>query len=257
MENRFTGKVALVTGGVSGIGAAVTKRLLNEGATVVAIDVAEARVNEFREQNAYASLDARRIDVTDSEAITALVGDIADHYGRLDVVVANAGVVGAGRLGDITDAEWARVLNVDLNGVFHVIRAALPQLVDSRGSIVVTASISGLRGDYAMAAYDTAKGAVTNLTRSVAVDYGQSGVRANAVAPGIIATPMSVPILETQQEIWELYKERVPSGRVGSPEDVAAAILFLASDDAAYVNGVILPVDGGLTAWSGQPKMMG
>lgn len=257
MEERFAGKVALVTGGVSGIGAAVTRRFLSEGATVVAIDVSEERVDAFREHDAHASLDARRIDVTDSRAITALVNDVVDYYGRLDVVIANAGVVGAGRLGDITDEEWARVLNVDLNGVFHVVRASLPQLMESRGSIVVTASISGLRGDYAMAAYDTAKGAVTNLTRSVAVDYGQSGVRTNAVAPGIIATPMSVPILETQQEIWELYKERVPSGRVGSPEDVAAAILFLASEDAAYVNGVILPVDGGLTAWSGQPKMMG
>lgn len=253
MVERFAGKVALVTGGVSGIGGAVTRRLLREGATVVAADISEQAIDAFQNENSSESLDTRRLDVSDSAAVTEAVDDIASRYGRIDLVFANAGVVGGGKLGDVSDAEWARVLSVDLNGVFHVVRAALPHLIRSKGAIVNTASLSGITGDSGMSAYDTAKGAVVNMTRSLAIDYGHDGVRINAVAPGIIATPMAVPILDKHPEAMDIYAERVPSGRVGQPEEVAAAMLFLASEDASYINGVILSVDGGLAAWSGQP----
>jgi meso-butanediol dehydrogenase/(S,S)-butanediol dehydrogenase/diacetyl reductase len=253
MTERFEGKVALVTGGVSGIGGAVTRRLLHEGATVIAVDISERSIDAFRNENSTKSLDTRRLDVSDSVAVTATVDAIAAHYGHIDVVFANAGVVGGGKLGDISDAEWERVLSVDLNGVFHVVRAALPYLIASKGAVVNTASLSGITGDSGMSAYDTAKGAVVNMTRSLAIDYGHDGVRINAVAPGIIATPMAVPILEQFPQVMDVYAERVPSGRIGQPEEVAAAMLFLASQDASYINGTILSVDGGLAAWSGQP----
>ena len=253
MVERFAGKVALVTGGVSGIGGAVSRRLLLEGATVIAVDISEQSIDAFRSENSSKSLDTRTLDVSDSAAVTEAVDAIASQYGHIDIVFANAGVVGVGKLGDISDAEWARVLSGDGNGVGHCVRAALPYLIKSKGAIVNTASLSGISGDSGMSAYDTAKGAVVNMTRSLAIDYGHDGVRVNAVAPGIITTPMAAPILNEHPEAMDIYAERVPSGRVGQPEEVAAAMLFLGSEDASYINGVILSVYGGLAAWSGQP----
>ncbi|MFJ3385387.1 MULTISPECIES: SDR family NAD(P)-dependent oxidoreductase [unclassified Curtobacterium] len=254
---RFDGTVALVTGGVSGIGASVTTRLLAEGATVVAVDVAEATIASFRgeHQDAGDRLDTRVLDVTDADAVNRTIAEVVEAHGKLDLLVANAGVGAAGAVADVDDATWRFVLGVDLDGVFHVARAALPHLVASKGSIVNTASISVMRGDSAMAAYNAAKGAVINLTRSMAVDYGHQGVRVNAVAPGPVATPLLRPILDANAVVRDTYAERIPLGRVGEPDEIAAAILFLASADAAYVSGVTLPVDGGLTAWTAQPAL--
>lgn len=254
---RFDGTVALVTGGVSGIGASVTTRLLAEGATVVAVDVAEASITRFVTDHPEAGdrLDTRVLDVTDAAAVDRTIADVVDTHGKLDLLVANAGVGAAGAVADVDDATWRFVLGVDLDGVFHVARAALPHLVASKGSIVNTASISGMGGDSAMAAYNAAKGAVINLTRSMAVDYGHQGVRVNAVAPGPVATPLLRPILEGNAVVGDTYAERIPLGRVGEPDEIAAAILFLASPDAAYVSGVTLPVDGGLTSWTAQPAL--
>ncbi|MGO3886244.1 MAG: SDR family NAD(P)-dependent oxidoreductase [Mycetocola sp.] len=258
-NSRFTDRIVIVTGGVSGIGAAVTLRLLDEGATVVAVDVSSASVERFTAENAAAGdrLDARVLDVSNSADVTATITAIAEKYGRIDTVVANAGIGAAGGVAEATDESWRQVLAVDLDGVFFVARAALPHLIASSGSIVSTASISGLGGDSRMAAYNAAKGAVINLTRSMAVDYGHDGVRVNAVAPGPVATPLLRPILESNEVVRSTYAERIPLGRVAEPEEIAAAILFLASPDASYINGVILPVDGGLTAWTAQPSLLG
>jgi len=257
IPSRFASKVVLVTGGVSGIGGAVSERLLAEGATVVAVDVAPQTIDRFVAEHPDAGdrLDTRLLDVTDAAAVTATVDDVVRVHGRLDVLVANAGVGAAGAVADVDDDTWRFVMGVDLDGVFHVARAALPHLVASGGSIVSTASISGMGGDSAMAAYNAAKGAVINLTRSMAVDYGHQGVRVNAVAPGPVATPLLRPILDGNAEVRDAYAERIPLGRVGDPDEIAAAILFLASDDASYVSGVTLPVDGGLTSWTAQPAL--
>ena len=163
---------------------------------MIAADISEESIEVFRTESSTAQLETRRLGVSDSAAVNAAVDEIAAKYGHIDIVFADAGVVGGGRLGDISDEEWARVLSVDLNDVFHVIRASLSHLIKSKGAIVSTASLSGISGDSAMSAYDTAKGAVVNLTRSLAVDYEHDGVRINAVAPGIIATPMAAPILD-------------------------------------------------------------
>jgi meso-butanediol dehydrogenase / (S,S)-butanediol dehydrogenase / diacetyl reductase len=257
-SSRFEGKVAIVTGGVSGIGASVTARLLAEGATVVAVDVSEKSIAAFREQhpNAGSALDTRALDVTDSAAVTALVDDVVATHGRLDILVPNAGIGGYGGVSEVDDATWRAVISVDLDGVFYIARAALPHLIESKGAIVSTASISGMGGDSRMAVYNAAKGAVINLTRSMAVDYGHQGVRVNAVAPGPVATPLLRPILAEKKDVSQAYAERIPLGRVAEPDEIAAAILFLASDDASYISGVTLPVDGGLTSWTAQPSLV-
>jgi meso-butanediol dehydrogenase / (S,S)-butanediol dehydrogenase / diacetyl reductase len=256
-SGRFDGKVVLVTGGVSGIGGAATARLLDEGATVVAVDVAEKSIAAFREAHAEAGerLDTRVLDVTDAAAVTSTIDAVAAQYGHLDVLVANAGIGAGGGVAELDDATWRLVMSVDLDGVFHVARAALPHLIASGGSIVATASISGMGGDSRMAVYNAAKGAVINLVRSMAVDYGHQGVRVNAVAPGPVATPLLKPILDASEQVRATYAERIPLGRVAQPEEIAATILFLASDDAAYISGVTVPVDGGLTAWTAQPAL--
>jgi meso-butanediol dehydrogenase/(S,S)-butanediol dehydrogenase/diacetyl reductase len=258
-SSRFDGKVAFVTGGVSGIGAAVTRRLLDEGATVVAIDIAQAGIDAFRTALTGVGdrLDLRLLDVSDPDATTAAIDDAAAKYGHLDVLIANAGIGSTGAVGDLSDESWRRVMSVNLDGVFHVSRAALPHLVASGGNIVATSSISGMRGDFRMGVYNAAKGAVLNLVRSMAVDYGHRGVRVNAVAPGPVGTPLLLNLLEDLPDILGIYSERIPLGRIARPEEVAAAILFLASDDASYISGITMPVDGGVTAWDALPDIQG
>lgn len=254
-EGRFEGKVALVTGGVSGIGAAVTTRLLAEGAHVIAVDVSEPRLESFELENRNERLRVAKLDVTGLAEVERFIDTAADQYGRLDMAFANAGIASFGRVGDIDEKTWRQVIEVDLHGVFHTARATLPHLIRSRGSIVSTASISGLHGDFALAAYNTAKGGVINMTRALAVDYGPQGVRANAVAPGMIWTPQAGPLLE-RPDVLEANQKRVPLGRPGQPEEIAAVMLFLASDDASYINGITVPVDGGLTSWTSLPNLL-
>lgn len=256
-SDRFADKVAIVTGGVAGIGAAITERFLAEGAIVVAVDISAAAIESFTAQHDTKRLHTHVLDVADAEATRAIIDGVVAEHGRLDIVVPNAGIAAPGTAADVTLEGWTAVLNVDLNGVFHTIRYALPHLVDSRGAIVTTASISGLGGDYRLAAYNAAKGAVVNLTRSVAVDFGEQGVRVNAVAPGPVYTPALRQWLEARTDIRNSYEQHIPLGRVAEPSEVASVVAFLASDEASYITGITLPVDGGLTAWTGQPHLMG
>lgn len=253
---RLAGRVAVVTGGASGIGAAVCRRLLDEGATVVALDVDADRLDAFTTSESHDRLGSRQADVSDAGAVDDAIASIVAEHGRLDIVIPNAAVTSGGKaIGDVTDELWRRVLGVNLDGVFHVVRGALPHLIASHGAVVVTASVSGLRGDHRMGAYNAAKGAVVNLVRSLAVDYGPRGVRVNAVAPGPVATPLLAPLLAAKPGLADTLAASIPLRRVAAPEEVAAAIAFLASDDASFVNGVTLAVDGGLTAWSGVPDL--
>ncbi|NUL44572.1 SDR family oxidoreductase [Cellulosimicrobium funkei] len=252
---RFDGKRVLVTGGISGIGAATTRRFLADGARVAAVDLDQGRVDEFvAGESASEQLIGVAANVSESDSANAAVEQVVKEFGGLDVLINNAGVGGVGKAGDVSDQDWRKVMGVDLDGVFFMARAALPHLLESKGNIVNTASISGLYGDFAMVAYDTAKGAVVNFTRATAVDYGHDGVRVNAVAPGPVRTPILVEALENEK-ISSTYAERIPLGRTSEPEEIASAITFLASDDASFITGVILPVDGGLTSWSAQPNI--
>lgn len=251
---RFDGKAVIITGAASGIGAATAARFAAEGASLALADL-DGRALE---QGAgglgldEAQLLTREIDVAEAAAVEALVAAAVERFGGIDVLVSNAGMGSFGYVTELTPEQWHRVLAVDLDSVFYAARAAMPHLVERRGCIVNTASISGIRGDYGFAAYNAAKAGVINLTRTLALDHGKDGVRVNALCPGLIATPLSAP-LTGHDATREEYRRRVPLGRAGTPEDMAGAIVFLASDDAAYVTGTCLVADGGLTAATGQP----
>jgi meso-butanediol dehydrogenase/(S,S)-butanediol dehydrogenase/diacetyl reductase len=256
MVQRFEGKVALVTGGASGIGAAAARRLRGEGARVALGDLNEsagtALAKELAGSDGGASFHA--VDVADLGSVERMVEAVVGRFGRLDVLVNNAGIGSFGESPDLDPDQWHRVIAVDLHSVFYGCRAAIPHLRRAGGGAIVnTASISGLGGDYGLAAYNAAKGAVVNYTRTLAIDHAKDGIRTNAVCPGPIDTPLA-SALTTNETIAAEYARLIPMGRVGRADEVAAAIAFLASEDASYVNGVCLEVDGGLLAHTGQPN---
>jgi meso-butanediol dehydrogenase/(S,S)-butanediol dehydrogenase/diacetyl reductase len=255
MMKRFEDKVVIVTGAGTGIGAATATRFLSEGATVV--------LNGRREQklrDTIAGLDAAKSlvhagDVSDEAYMKRLVEDTIAHFGRLDVLVNNAGFAIFGPFAELTTADWRRQLATDLDGVYFGTREALPHLLKTKGSIVNLSSASGLGGDWGGSGYNAAKGAVSNLTRSLALEYAARGVRVNAVAPSLTTTDATAD-LEKSEVVMSTFRGRLPMGRPATPDEVAAVIAFLASDDASFVNGVILPVDGGLAASNGQPNFL-
>ena len=260
MSLRLNGKVAIVTGAGAGIGAAACRRFAAEGAQVVCADVVAARANETaaRIESTGGQAFSVGVDVGDSEQIRSMVDRTIDTYDRIDVLYANAGVGGVGTAIDTDEAEWQRVIRVNLTGVWLCCKYVLPHMVAAgSGSIVNQASIGGLRGVPAVAAYAAAKAGVIGLTRQMALDYGPAGVRVNAIAPGTVPT-------ELVQGIWaagaglvaaDSLEERVaraaalyPLRRIGTPDDIANLALFLASDEAGWVTGAIYVIDGGKTA---------
>jgi meso-butanediol dehydrogenase/(S,S)-butanediol dehydrogenase/diacetyl reductase len=251
---RFVGKTVVVTGAASGIGRGVAERFSKEGANVVLCDLDEARlktvVGGLPEQRTL----GQRCDVTRFDEVQALVAAAVRRFGGLDVMVNNAGISSEGTVAEVPLDEWRKTIDTDLGGVFHGCRAALPELLKRGGCIVNTASVSGLGADWAMAAYNAAKGGVVNLTRSIALDFGAQGVRANAVCPSLTRTGMTEDMLKDKQLVAK-FMERLPLKRVAEPADIAGVVAFLASEDARFVNGVNLPVDGGVMASNGQPAM--
>ena len=254
MSKRFEGKVVLVTGAGSGIGAATARRFAEEGARLMLADIdADAGAAMARELGAEAAF--RQTDVRQMEQVEALTQAAVDRFGRLDVVVNNAGIGAYGKTPDLDPEVWRAVLEIDLFSIYYGCRAAIPRLrAGGGGAIVNTASISGLAGDYGLGAYNAAKGGVVNYTRSLAADHGRENIRVNAVCPGPIDTPLIGPLMAASPAIAEEYGRLIPMGRVGRPQEIAAAIAFLASDDAVYITGAMLVVDGGLTAVTGQPN---
>ena len=247
---RFAERVAVVTGGASGIGAATARLLAREGARVVVADLDADRAWEVA---AAVGGTAQATDVADRTQVERLVADTVAAHGRVDILVNNAGIGSFGRTPDLDPEAWHRVIAIDLHAVFYACRAALPHML-AGGAIVNTASISGLAGDYGFAAYSAAKAAVINYTRTLALDHAREGIRVNALCPGLIATPLTagaaaMPGLEAA------WHDTIPMGRPGTPEEMAEAIAFLASDAASYVTGAVLVADGGQTAWTGQPDL--
>ena len=249
---RFDGKVVIVTGAASGIGAATARRFASEGASVVAVDRDQAGLAEAVESMSSDRVLAHIADVSDSASVDAMVKAALDRFGRLDVLVNNAGVHEGGEPKDITNEKWRRVMATDLDGVFFGCRAALPHLEKTKGSIVNTASVSGTGGDWAMSPYNAAKGGVVNLTRALAMDLGKKGVRVNAVCPSLTRTGMTEDMMG-DKELLAKFAERIPLGRVCEPEEIASVIAFLASDDASFMTGANVAVDGGVSASNGQP----
>ncbi len=251
---RFIGKVVVVTGAGSGIGEATARRFSQEGACVVLAGRTKASLAAVA-----ADLPAERTlvcktDVSDRDDVDKLVAKTVKKFGRLDVLVSNAGVAAMGTAVSGKLKDWDRIMATNVGGVLYGARAAMPHLMDSGGCIVNVASVSGLGGDWGLAFYNASKGAVVNLTRAMAMDHGKDGVRVNAVCPSLTVTDMTKGITRNDQAMAK-FNARIPLGRGAEPSEVAAAIAFLASDDASFITGVNLPVDGGVSASNGQPSM--
>ena len=249
---RFQGKVAIVTGGGSGIGEAAVRRLHAEGATVVVADVRRAAF-----ESVVGSLGGERavgqlVNVARTDEIDAMISDTVDRFGRLDVLVNNAGMGSFGQVTAIDMAHWREVMAVNVESTFWASRQAIPYLQKVEGAIVNVASASGVAADYGFAAYNAAKAAIINLTRAMAIDHAPS-VRVNAVSPGLTRTPLAVGLFENP-EIVAAYEPILAMKRAAESAEIGAVIAFLASGDASYVNGHNLVVDGGLTAHTGQPN---
>jgi meso-butanediol dehydrogenase/(S,S)-butanediol dehydrogenase/diacetyl reductase len=249
---RFHDKVVLVTGAASGMGAAIARRFSEEGASVVLVD--RNQPHETADSLPAERTLAIEADVSDSADIGHAVATAVEHFGKLDVMVNNAGVIEQGDPTEIDDEAWRTVIDTDLSGVFFGSRAAIPHLIHSKGCIINTASVSGTGGDWGMCPYNAAKGGVVNLTRSLALDLGSKGVRVNAVCPSLTRTGMTEQMLKDEALVAK-FVERIPLGRVCEPEEVAAVVAFLASADASFMTGAIVAVDGGVSASNGQPAM--
>jgi len=250
--DRFEGKVAVVTGSAHGIGRATALRFAAEGARVAVVDVRDDEGAQVALECSSAGRQSRyyHCDVTDPAAVAAVVQRVDADLGTIDVLHANAGRLRAGTVLETDLEEWTRILTVNVTGMYLVIREVVPVIRHRRGAIVTTGSISGVFGEPALAAYTASKAAVVNLTRSLAIDLAADGIRVNCVCPGWVDTGFNDPQFEhdqmTTDDIAALIDRTVPMRRQGEPEEMAAAVAFLASDDASYITGQTLVVDGGL-----------
>jgi meso-butanediol dehydrogenase/(S,S)-butanediol dehydrogenase/diacetyl reductase len=248
---KLEGKVALVTGAASGIGAATANLMAAEGAVVIVVDIDETNGSRVADEIGPPCI-FHRANVGEHAEVEATVRFAVENFGRLDVLhnnVATAGAVAA--VGDMPIDAWQRAITVSLSGVFYAMRFALPQMVAQGGGVIVnTASVSGLAADYMLGAYNAAKAGVINLTRTAAIEYARKNVRVNAVCPGSIATP---PLLRAlgEGEGRRLLEDHHPVGRLGLPEEVARVVLFLASADSSFMTGSIVVADGGVSAHTG------
>ncbi|MQY18975.1 SDR family oxidoreductase [Nocardia macrotermitis] len=244
--NRFISQVVVVTGGGQGLGAAMAHRFAAEGATVIIGDVdlhtATAQADSLRAEFG-APAEAVGVDVTDSAAVGAWIDDVAGRRGRIDVLINNAGIIRDNRVTDISDSDWRAVLDVSLSGSFYCARAAIPHMRTRKYGRIVSFSSMSWRGNFGQANYVAAKAGIVGLTRTLALETARDGITANAIAPGLIETPM---LASMNAAAREKLVAKVPQRVTGQPADIAEAAAFLAAPAAGYITGIVLDVDGGL-----------
>ncbi len=244
---RLTGKVAIITGGARGQGEATARLFASEGASIFVADILE-EAGQALVTAIGSTASFFKLDVSNADQWTDLVGTVLSRQGRIDVLVNNAAVTAYGRLAETTKATFERLLSVNLLGCFLGMKAVMPAMMEARrGSIINISSVNGLRGTVGMGAYDASKWGVRGMSKSAALELASHGVRVNSIHPGAIDTPMLNPT--GALESASMAKQYgIPFGRVGRPEEVARASLFLASDEASYISGAELAVDGAWTA---------
>ena len=244
---RLKDKIAVITGGGSGIGLATARVFSKEGAKIVLFGRRKEKL-----EKAVDDLNGSAIfvqgDMTNNDDLDKLINETLHHFKGIDILVNNAGLFNGAPLHEISDLEWDKMMDINIRSVFQLTRRILPVMLSKKkGSIIHISSILGLIAVPRVAAYNVSKGALNQFSRSIAVEYGPSGIRSNSICPGLIETDMTADLMKDVELMKEWSKE-YPIGRFGKPEDVANACLYLASDESSFVTGVILPVDGGFTA---------
>jgi NAD(P)-dependent dehydrogenase (short-subunit alcohol dehydrogenase family) len=254
---RLDGKVALITGSGSGIGRVATQRFTEEGARVAVVDIAKDAGEQTVELARAAGGDATFVhtDITDEDSVSSMVASVLDQYGQIDVVYNNCGGSSArdGRVHEVPIDEWWRTINVDLFGTFLVSRCAIPAMLERGGAIINTTSAAALVGTTgARSCYTAAKGGIVAMSRAMAATYHEEGIRVNVISPGGTATARVVDAMSARGALPDLDTPRIPP--LGQPEDIANAAVYLASDEARMVTGIVLPVDGGATSTRRAPR---
>ena len=243
---RLKGQVAIVTGAAQGIGQAIATVLSQEGARLVVSDIREEAAIAAAKQLAATGQEtmAVAVNVADDASVKAMVEKVLSSWGKIDILVNNAGITRDALLIRMKEADWDAVLDINLKGVFHCTKAVLPAMTKQRsGKIVNIASIVGVMGNAGQANYVASKAAVIGLTKTTAREYASRGITVNAVAPGFIETAMTAAL---SQDVQQRLMEQIPLGRLGTPQDVANAVFFLVSDQASYMTGQVLHVNGGM-----------
>lgn len=247
-------KRVLITGGTSGMGLSATKLFLERGWRVMVVDLNEEKgnelINELRE-NGYDEVYFCKCNIAKDSDVKVLYEYAIKTLGGIDSIINNAGIWAGGMLHETTEDDWNRLFDVDVKSIYLTAKYFVPYMIkNGGGTIVNTASVSGMFGDYNMAAYNAAKGAVVNMVKAMALDYGKYNIRVNNVCPAACATPM---FLANPQEVIDLFNDANPLKRICTPDEVAKAMYFLASDESSSCNGINLEVSGGLNIHTGQP----
>lgn len=238
---KLENKVAIITGGARGIGLAAARLFLAEGASVAVLDFDIPKTEEYQHDE---KLVYFAMDVTDRSSVDKTVQDVLTKFGRIDILVNNAGITRDSMLTKMTTEQWDKVLAVNLTGVFNCTQAVVPTMIEQgSGRIINTSSVVGVHGNIGQTNYAATKAGIIGMTKSWAKELGRKGITSNAVAPGFIMTDMTAVV---PGKVLDIMKAKTPLGRLGTAEDIAKAYLFLASDQASYINGAIIPVDGGL-----------
>ena len=244
---RLKDKTAIITGGGTGIGLATARAFCQEGAKVILFGRRKEKLEKAVEKLGGSAIIVQG-DMTNNNDLDKLINETLHNFKKIDILVNNAGLFNGSPLHEISDSQWDEIMDINIRSVFQLTRRVLPAMLSQKyGNIIHISSILGLIAVPQVAAYNVSKGALNQFSRSIAVEYGSSGIRSNSICPGLIATDMTADLMQDADLMKEWSKE-YPIGRFGKPEDVANACLYLASDESSFITGITLPVDGGFTA---------